>query len=84
VDFGLDTQEHYEALYYPWRRGEITTKQLDTALGDGKKLTALAQAAPSNPHKGIVFDCGYYGNDPDTFDGNILDPIRKDAEDTTT
>ena len=63
VDFGLKTQQHYEALYYPWRRGEITTKQLDTAMGDGQKLTALAQAAPSNPHRNIVFDCGYCRND---------------------
>jgi hypothetical protein len=55
VDFGIDSQKHLEALYYPLRHGEITPQQLDDALGDGKKLTALAQAAPSNPHKEVAF-----------------------------
>ena len=41
VDFGLKSQEHYEALYYPLREGEITPEQLDAALGKGEKLTAL-------------------------------------------
>ncbi|MHC5540894.1 hypothetical protein ACYOEI_21945 [Singulisphaera rosea] len=55
VDFGLDSQEHYEALYYPIRQGEISPKVLDAALGDGQKLTELVRAAPSNPHKEIAF-----------------------------
>jgi hypothetical protein len=55
VDFGLDSQEHFEALYYPLRHGEITPEQVDAALGDGAKLTELVSAAPHNPHKGIVF-----------------------------
>jgi len=55
VDFGLDTQEHYEALYYPVRAGEITVDQLEAALGSGPQLTALARAARSNPHREIVF-----------------------------
>jgi hypothetical protein len=50
VDFGLDSQKHYEALYYPIRNQEITPAQLDAALGDGEKLTGLTQAAASNPH----------------------------------
>jgi len=55
VDFGLKSQEHYEALYYPVREGEITPEQLDASLGKGEHLTALARAARSNPHKDIVF-----------------------------
>jgi hypothetical protein len=55
VDFGIATEKHYEALYYPIREAEIMPKELDAALGDGQKLTALAQAADSNPHKDVQF-----------------------------
>jgi hypothetical protein len=55
VDFGLKSQEHYEALYYPVSEGEITAKQLDAALGKGDALTALARSARTNPHKEIAF-----------------------------
>src|SRR5260221_8683197 len=55
VDFGIDTQKHYEALYFPVREGEITPVTLDAALGDGQKLTALVRAAASNPHKDVEF-----------------------------
>lgn len=55
VDFGIDSQAHYEALYGPIREGEITIEQLDAAICDGAKLTALVKDCSSNPHKGIVF-----------------------------
>jgi hypothetical protein len=55
VDFGIRSQEHLEALYYPLRHGEITPEQVDAALGNGRKLTELVNAAPHNPHKGIEF-----------------------------
>ena len=55
VDFGLDSQEHYEALYHPLRNGEIAPAVLDAAMGYGEKLTELARNTPSNPHKGIAF-----------------------------
>lgn len=55
IDFGLDSQKHYEALYYPIRAREIMPKVLDAALGNGEKLTALALAATSNPHKDVEF-----------------------------
>lgn len=55
VDFGIDSQRHYEALYYPIREGEITPEDLDVALGHGKKLTELTRNAPSNPHKDVTF-----------------------------
>ncbi|HWB08662.1 MAG TPA: hypothetical protein VG826_05540 [Pirellulales bacterium] len=50
VDFGIDSQTHYEALYYAIREGEIWPLELDRALGHGEKLTRLLRAAPSNPH----------------------------------
>jgi hypothetical protein len=55
VDFGLRSQEHYEALYYLLRHGDITPEQVDAALGNGRKLTELVGTAAHNPHKGIVF-----------------------------
>lgn len=58
-DFGLHTQQHYEAIYYPIREGEITPEQLDDALGNGPKLTALVARCGSNPHKDIVFETDY-------------------------
>jgi hypothetical protein len=55
VDFGIDSQKHYEALYYPIREAEIMPKALDAALGHGQKLTAMTREAASNPHKGVQF-----------------------------
>ena len=55
ADFGIDSQKHYEALYYPIRAQEILPQALDDALGHGGKLTALTQGAASNPHKEILF-----------------------------
>jgi len=59
VDFGLDGQQHYEALYYPIRAHEILPAQLDAALGNGEALTALARTAPSNPHKDVEFSTSW-------------------------
>jgi hypothetical protein len=55
VDFGIDSQKHYEALYYPIRDAEIMPKELDGALGHGEKLTAMTREAASNPHKDVAF-----------------------------
>lgn len=55
VDFGIDSQKHYEALYYPIREGEIMPARLEQALGNGPMLTELARSAPSNPHHDIEF-----------------------------
>jgi hypothetical protein len=55
VDFGIDSQKHYEALYYPIREAEIMPKALDAALGHGEKLTAMIREAASNPHKDVQF-----------------------------
>lgn len=55
VDFGIDSDKHYEALYFPIREAEILPKALDAALGHGQKLTALTREAASNPHKDVQF-----------------------------
>ncbi len=55
VDFGIDSQKHYEALYYPIRAAEILPEALDAALGDGPQLTAMVRDAASNPHKDVEF-----------------------------
>jgi len=55
VDFGIDDQQHYEALYYPIRNGEIKAEQLEKVLGIGPEITKLVNSCPANPHKGIIF-----------------------------
>jgi hypothetical protein len=59
VDFGIDSQKHYEALYWPIREAEIMPKALDAALGDGPKLTAMTREAASNPHKDVTFSTSW-------------------------
>jgi hypothetical protein len=61
--FGIRTQEHLEAIYEPVRHGEITRKQLHEAVGDGSKITAMVNAANTNPHPGIEFMTGWDGMD---------------------
>jgi hypothetical protein len=58
ADFFISDQQHYEALYYPIRAGEITVQDLDRVLGDPEAITKLVNATPSNPHHGIVFGYG--------------------------
>jgi len=59
VDFGIDTQKHYEALYHPIREAEIMPKALDAALGNGPALTALTREAASNRHKDVTFSTSW-------------------------
>jgi hypothetical protein len=71
ADFWLTDQEHYEALYFPVRRGEITPEDLDQVLGDPEAITELVNNMPSNPHKGIVF-----GESPAAGPSNGWEPTR--------
>lgn len=41
VDFGIASQEIYEAYHKKIRSGEVTAEQLDAALGNGPELTKL-------------------------------------------
>jgi hypothetical protein len=83
VDFGIDSQKHYEALYYPIRQSEIMPLALDAALGDGPKLTAMVRDAASNPHKDVEFHTswdlilGRGGSTPTEKAG--LQELRKDS-----
>lgn len=61
IDFGLDSQKHYEALYYPIRNAEIMPRALDEVLGHGERLTALVRSTPSNPHKDVEFHTSWDG-----------------------
>jgi hypothetical protein len=55
IDFGITSERHFEAIYYPLRAGEITPMQLKAALGNGPRLTELTRSAASNPHKAVTF-----------------------------
>lgn len=55
VDFGIDSQAHFEALREAVRSDQITNQQLDAALGNGPKLTALVNGIKGCNPKGIVF-----------------------------
>jgi len=59
VDFGVDSRAHFEALAMPIVNDEITMSQMDAALGNGAELTKLVTQAPSNPHKGLVFQTSW-------------------------
>lgn len=80
VDFGLDSQLHYEALYYGVREGEITIEALDAALGKGDELTALARSAPSNPHKDVEFHTSWDGLLPEPEPAGQDDGFDPDPE----
>jgi len=80
VDFGLDSQLHYEALYYGVREGDITIEALDAALGKGDKLTALARSAPSNPHKDVEFHTSWDGLMPEQESASQNDSFDPDPE----
>lgn len=53
--FGLASPMHLEALLEAFFSAEITVDDLDAGADDPTRLTAILQAAPSNPHKGLVF-----------------------------
>ena len=88
VDFGIDSQKHYEALYFPIREGEISPTALDAALGDGAKLTALLREAASNPHKDVEFHTSWdliLGRDISRSAEKIgLEELRSDGGRTRT
>jgi len=64
-DYGLDSQQHYEAVSAGYRHGDFSAKTLDAAYRDGDKLTELMRSAPSNPHKDIEFHTAWDGHQPE-------------------
>ena len=77
VDFGIDSQKHYEAIYYLVREGEVTPEMLDAVLGNGPALTAMARYSPSNPHKEIAFETSW---DMLRGDGRSLEALQPDRD----
>lgn len=76
VDFGIDSEEHWQALRNAVRRSDISHQDLDDALGNGKKLTALVNSVEGcNPHQ-VRFETSWdaiYGRDGQTTNRDHLD-----------
>jgi hypothetical protein len=75
--FGIRSQEHYEAIYYPVRHGEITADQLENAGGNGPMLTQLVNAASRNPHKDILFDTAVANTANPPFEKQVAEAARR-------
>jgi hypothetical protein len=54
VDFGIDSESHLGALQYAIKHGEVTPQELDAAMGNGAKLTEIAQRG-DNPYRDVTF-----------------------------
>lgn len=53
ADFGLTSDAHYGALQYAIRENDVGPRELDDALGNGARLTALI--TNDNPYHGVKF-----------------------------
>jgi hypothetical protein len=51
--FGIESDDHYEALVHAVASDDVTLNELDRALGSGVALTALIRSG--NPYHGIEF-----------------------------
>lgn len=54
MDFGIDSDRHLGALHHAIRHEEVTAEELDAAMGNGEKLTEIAQRG-SNPYRDVSF-----------------------------
>lgn len=54
IDFGIDSSSHLGALQFAIKHGEVTPQELDAAMGNGAKLTEIAQRG-DNPYRDVVF-----------------------------
>ena len=59
ADFGIKSQEDYEAYFYSIKSQELTREKLLPIVGNGKKLTKLLQSLESNPHKNIIIETAW-------------------------
>lgn len=57
-DFGIDSPEHYAALKFGYIGEFYTDEELDEALGDGQKITALVARQGGSFGK-VVFRTAY-------------------------
>jgi len=60
VDFGIETQEHFEALSHSVLNGKVTPEMLDASLGNGQVLTHLVRSDKTNPLQCIVFHTAWH------------------------
>ncbi|MFW5871478.1 MAG: hypothetical protein ACOCUT_00070 [bacterium] len=56
VDFGLDSQRHFEAMIEAIKEGDIELDDLKRVSGNGKAITELLKNCPNNPHKELTFE----------------------------
>ncbi|QEH36601.1 hypothetical protein OJF2_51850 [Aquisphaera giovannonii] len=54
VDFGIDSSSHLGALQFAIREQLVTPQELDAAMGNGAKLTEIAQRG-ENPYRDVTF-----------------------------
>lgn len=54
MDFGIESDRHLGALHHAIRYGEVTPEELDAAMGNGEKLTEIAQRG-NNPYGDVSF-----------------------------
>jgi len=67
VDFGINSNSHLGALQHAVKHDDVTAEQLDSALGNGPKLTALI--TKTNPYYGVTFKTSWdYLADEDDCD----------------
>lgn len=54
VDFGIDSSSHLGALQFAIREKLVMPQELDAAMGNGQKLTEIAQRG-ENPYRFVTF-----------------------------
>lgn len=80
VDFGIDSQAHYEALHKAVRKAGVTGNDLHAVVGDGPRITALLDAKDCNP-LGLKFLTSYDGLFDDEDPEGDLEDLAMDEED---
>ena len=73
VDFGIDSQGHYEAFHRAVREAGVTADELHAVVGNGPKITALLNARGCNP-LGLKFLTSYDDLEDDLDDDEPTKP----------
>jgi hypothetical protein len=59
VDYGITSQQVYEAYCCLIKKGNVSADDLHKIVGDGKKLTEVLKNCEDNPHKEIIIKTIY-------------------------
>ena len=59
VDFGIDSPLHFAAISDAVLSGRVDAHELDSALGNGKRLTELVNRLPDQPYKNLTFQTAW-------------------------